>query len=347
MRWPARPLSCRGAACAGRTALPPQAFQHVKTMSSCKIAFTSCARYQPHVPQVAWDDVLRADPDYLLLLGDQIYMDFGLWPFAREYQGVAQFEAVMRRKYEQQWAEPHFARLLAHMRAKGGLLGVWDDHDFAWNNAYGADTTLPPEAAMPEKRAVARALFHEFMACAPQPPDLFGAVDTPLARIILLDNRWDATPLKQPDPVLMGARQMDFLAGALQHDKPYTLICAGLTLTRSAENWSKYRREFARFQQLVQGRPGVLYLGGDIHKNAFDAPVADGLPPCYQIVSSGVCVNILGLPFEWDRRRNWTLLALQPEEVQVAQHDKHGVTRWRIARETWSHQALGRSAHGA
>lgn len=317
-------------------------------MQNCKIAFTSCARFQSHVPQTAWDDILAADPDYLILLGDQIYMDFGIWPFTREYQGrpkqygVAEFEAVMRRKYEQQWAEPHFARLLAHMRAKQGLLGVWDDHDFAWNNAYGADATLADEVHMPEKRAVSRALFHEFMACAPQPPDLFGTVDTALARIILLDNRWDATPLTAADPVLMGQRQMDYLADQLLHNKPYTLICAGLTMTHSGENWSRYTREFAQFRRLVQGVPGVIFLAGDIHRNAFDPPAPNGLPPCYQIVSSGVCVNILGLPFEFDRRRNWTLLELGNDAVLVQQHDKHGTSRWRIDRSSWTHQDLGR-----
>jgi len=320
-----------------------------KPMSTLKIAFTSCARYQTGVPQTAWSDIAAADPDYLILLGDQIYMDFGLWPFAREYQGlpkrypVAQFEAVMRRKYEQQWAEPHFARLLAQMRAKGGFFGIWDDHDFAWNNAYGADPTLAPDVHLAEKRAVARALFYEFMACATQPPDIFGVHDTPLARLIFLDNRSDATPLNVPQPVLMGQRQMAFLARQLQHDLPYTLVCGGLTLNHSAENWSGYRSEFAAFQRLVEDVPGLLYLGGDIHKNAFDPPAANGLPPCYQIISSGVCVNILGLPFEFDRRRNWTLLEIDPQAVRVSQHDKKGTTHYRIERASWQHQALGRT----
>lgn len=274
-------------------------------------------------------------------------------PFAREYQGrpkryaPAQFERVMRDKYQRQWGEPHFAALLAHMRAKGGLYGVWDDHDFAWNNAYGADTTLPEDVHLAEKRDIARALFHEFMACAVQPPELYGAIDTPLARVIFLDNRYHATPLGVPNPALMGSAQMDFLRRQLVHERQYTLICAGLTLTYSGENWSNYRAEFARFRHGVRGRRNVLYLGGDIHKNAFKAPADDGLPPCYEIVSSGACVNVLGLPFEFDRRRNWTLLTLDEQQVQVDQHDKHGITRWRIDAASWQHQPLGREAHAA
>ena len=317
-------------------------------MQKTKIAFTSCARYQPQVPQVAWDDIAAADPDYLLLLGDQIYMDFGLWPFTREYQGKpkqyspAEFAAVMRRKYEQQWAEPHFARLLAQMRAKGGLYGVWDDHDFAWNNAYGRDTTLAADVHLAEKREISRALFHEFMACATQPPEIYGFADVAHARLIFLDNRFYATPLGVGQPVLMGQQQMDFLAAHVHHDRRYTLICGGLTLTHSAENWSRYSQEFARFKSIVAGLPRLLYLGGDIHKNAFGTPAPDGSPPCYEVISSGVCVNILGLPFEFDRRRNWTLLELDSHQVLVSQYDKKGIARYRIDASNWQSQTLGR-----
>jgi len=90
----------------------------------------------------------------------------------------------------------------------------------------------------------------------------------------------------------------------------------------------------------VQGARKVLYLGGDIHKNAFKAPAASGMPPCYEIISSGLCVNYLGLPFEFDRRRNWTLLTLDAQQVRVDQHDKKGVTCWRIDADSWQHQLL-------
>lgn len=317
-------------------------------MSTTTIAFTSCTRYKLGQAQTVWRDILQADPDYLFLLGDQIYMDFGLWPFSRSYTGkpkkdsLTQFEATMRSRYEQQWAEPHFARLVSHMRAKRGLFGVWDDHDFAWNNAYGADATCPPSAHLAEKVAISRQLFHQFMDCAPQAPFLYGSHDTELARFIFLDNRSYATPLSASQPVLMGDAQMDFLEQQLAHDLAYTVICGGLTLLHSGESWSRYTQEFARFGRLVQERPGVLYLGGDVHRNLFTPPQAKGLPPCYELISSGACVNYLGLPFAFDERRNWSLLTLTAEELALSQFDKNGVTRWRIERHSWRHQALGR-----
>jgi phosphodiesterase/alkaline phosphatase D-like protein len=318
------------------------------SMPKIKIAFTSCARFKPNQPQRGWCEIEAADPDYLFLLGDQIYMDFGFWPFSSEPQGkpqkytVEQFATVMRQKYEQQWAEPHFKRLLTRMRAKGGFFGIWDDHDFAWNNAYGNDPTLPEDVHLPQKKVIARALFHEFMNCATQPPEVYGYTDMTHARVIFLDNRYHATPLDAPHPALMGSQQMAFLADHLQHDRRYTLVCGGLSLNQSAENWSRYQAEFAQFTQLLKQHPRVIYLGGDIHKNLFEAPSVSGLPPCYQIISSGLCVNMLGLPFDFDTRRNWTLLEIDDAEVLVNQHDKHGVTRYRIDAATWQHQMLGR-----
>lgn len=311
-----------------------------------RVAFTSCARFKPGQAQWGWAEIEAAQPDVLLLLGDQIYMDFGLWPFAAEPQraprrySVAQFAQVMRAKYAAQWAEPHFAHLLAVMRARGGLMGVWDDHDFGWNNAYGLDPLAPQRVHLAEKVAVARALFHEFMDCAVQPPLLYGARDWPLARVIVLDNRSYATPLSVQPAALMGQLQMRWLAQALHHTQPYTLVCGGLTLTHSAENWSRYGDEFAQFTHAARDVPGLLYLGGDIHRNAFDPP-APGGAPCYQLTASGLNVNVLGLPFEWDRRRNWGLVELDPAGVQVSLHDKHGCTRWAIDRHTWTHRYLG------
>jgi alkaline phosphatase D len=172
---------------------------------------------------------------------------------------------------------------------------------------------------------------------------LYGYVDTPHARVILLDNRFHATPLDVDQPALMGQTQMDWLATHLQHDRAYTLIAGGLTLTHSAENWSNYHAEFDRFKALIVGKKRVIYLGGDIHRNAFGAPGSDGVPPCYELISSGVCVNMLGLPFEFDRRRNWTLLEIDEAGVLVSQHDKKGVMRYRIDAASWQYQALGRA----
>mgnify|MGYP003416429934 CR=1 FL=1 len=44
-----------------------------------KIAFASCCRIESFPDQPVWADVAAEDPDYLFLLGDQIYMDYGFF----------------------------------------------------------------------------------------------------------------------------------------------------------------------------------------------------------------------------------------------------------------------------
>ena len=41
-----------------------------------RIAFTACARFQDDASQPVWDEIAAHQPDHLLLLGDQIYMDY-------------------------------------------------------------------------------------------------------------------------------------------------------------------------------------------------------------------------------------------------------------------------------
>jgi hypothetical protein len=51
-----------------------------------KIAFTSCFRVEAFPQQPVWQRILDEDPDYLFLLGDTIYMDYG-WPLLSKEPG--------------------------------------------------------------------------------------------------------------------------------------------------------------------------------------------------------------------------------------------------------------------
>lgn len=108
-----------------------------------KIAFTSCTRIEDFPEQPRWLDILEEDPDILILLGDNIYMDYGLWgaePIGRpKHYSPEKFDRIQQGKYEKQMAEPHFKKLLDHMKAKNGFIATWDDHDFAWNDCLGKD----------------------------------------------------------------------------------------------------------------------------------------------------------------------------------------------------------------
>ena len=295
-----------------------------------KIAFTSCARYETFPNQPQWADIESANPDYLFLLGDQIYMDFGL--VGKERNGTPQgysadkFRRIMNEKYTRQWNEPHFKRLFDKMKAKNAIYGVWDDHDFAWNNALGSE--VPPEI-----RAISRECFHHWMNCSTNLPEIYCHIDIPGARVIFLDNRYYAS-----SSTLLGTKQFEFLAAKLEHTQQYTFICSGLTLTHGSENWSKHRSDYNRLCSLIRDKKHVVFLAGDIHHNAFSPPSAER--NCYEIVASGLAVNYLGLPFSFDDRHNWGMLEFDEDEILVRLTDKHGSDDYRIDSRTWKQKKL-------
>ncbi len=294
-------------------------------MPHTRIAFTSCARIEDFPSQPQWQDIQNANPDYLLLLGDQIYMDYGL--SKTEPNGAPaeypadQFRNVMAAKYAAQWAEPHFKSLLSHMRNKEDLsgtrriFGTWDDHDFGWNNAFG-------KYMKPEIYAITLGLFHDWMDCSANRPHVYCHADIgDLARIIVLDQRSHAEAAREghPGAVLLGDAQWAFLKDKLNHDKRYTILCGGLSLTQGKDNWEEYENEYKQLREQLDERDGVIYLGGDIHQNKLKMPGPDR--PCYEIISSGLAVNYLAqTKFDFDDVHNWSMIDVSDDGVVVTQN---------------------------
>ena len=78
-----------------------------------KLVFTSCMDAENAPSQPVWTAIQADQPDVLMLLGDQIYMDWGL-SLAKEPQwkkliikkgeeGLALFAQDMHRRYALQW----------------------------------------------------------------------------------------------------------------------------------------------------------------------------------------------------------------------------------------------------
>jgi len=296
-----------------------------------KIAFAACMRRESFPEQTVWSDVLAADPDCLLLLGNQIYMDHGL-PIVsseppgtpREY-GLVKFRQIMERKYRAQWDEPHFRQLVDAMRGKGGLFATWGEHDFAWDGARG-------KAVPGETRQVSRKLFNRWVYGHEVDAEIYRYVEFPLARIIMLDTRYYAEA-PGPQAELLGEAQWRFLEKALHHDRAYTVVCSGLTLDAGTENWSAYAAEYARLRELLTLRQNVIFLSGDIHENRFKRH--NGPSVLYEATSSGAAVNTLGLPFGITSRRNWGLIELGEADVVVRLNSRRGKARHRIDSLTW------------
>ncbi|MDB4223347.1 alkaline phosphatase family protein [Granulosicoccus sp.] len=288
-----------------------------------KIAFTSCMRYQAYPVQPQWLSIEAENPDYLFLLGDQIYMDFGIIGDTKngapECFSDGKFESEMNRHYENQWNEPNFKKLFGKMKAKSAVFGIWDDHDFAWNNAFG-------NSVCESKKIISRRMFHQWMGCSTNLPEIYCHIDIPHARVIFLDTRYYADSPGTSPRKLLGSKQFDFLEQSLNHNSQYTIICSGITLTHGSENWTRFDHDYNRLKALLDDVENVLFLAGDIHANRYSPP--DSSRPCHEIVSSGLAINKLGLPFTG--RHNWGILELDENEVLINLVDMKKQQRFHI-----------------
>lgn len=309
-------------------------------MPISRIAFSSCMNAERCPEQPVWDAIAAQKPDLLLLLGDLIYMDWGLASLARvpaakqaweDHKDKAEqaFAEEMHWRYALQWAVPGFAKLVSSMRTRQGVLLAWDDHDFAWNNALGIDGKeavhgadarhLNDKVVPPDLKRIAWALRRQFEMVLrenkpgddypPLPALNDASPDAPKAqeahfgdiRVMLLDQRWSRTHRDAEGAALLSEDDRKSLYDALdQHDKGL-LILAGSSplkhrsLSGSHSSWwagpdkkmpDRPDRAYPEYRHIKEVQRPVLYLAGEIHRNAWGGPVEGG-GSVVQVLSSG------------------------------------------------------------
>ncbi|MEW6465238.1 MAG: alpha/beta hydrolase [Pseudomonadota bacterium] len=274
-----------------------------------KIVFTSCMDAERVPRQPIWDRVRHHEqPDLLLLLGDQIYMDWGLFgtPWRERIlrnpaEGLANFAKEMHRRYALQWGVESFRALIGSLTNRAsphGLLLTWDDHDFAWNNALGVQG---PEAdrhdVPPEVKAVSWQLFQQFerqlrtaALSDPYPPlpDLTAGAAPPASglfrevslganwpELLLLDTRWSRTARALGAPLLDETQRTRLLQRAGEGSAGLLLVAGGSPMAHgyvgSQDDWSNNGAGLYReYAELTRAaRRPVLFLGGDVHHNVY------------------------------------------------------------------------------
>ena len=273
-----------------------------------RIAFTSCFDAEDDPLQLVWDRIHALEPDVLLLLGDSVYLDFGVKFLGADRplgspqnKSDAEFARFLYGLYALQWGVTSFRRLVR----SGVRLGMtWDDHDFAWNNSRGAGKTKKHAVPL-AKRLISRGLFTQFRNALetlafdspyPECPSLEALLAQPDSgiqyyfdkdgvRFVLLDGRtFRQDPLNEPGSLMHGPDQLEWLFGLLAEGPGIKLVGSGSVLQGTDEAWDKY----LDYEWFLSKAPGnVVVLTGDIHKNK---PPRNHRPlglPLYEITASG------------------------------------------------------------
>jgi len=317
-----------------------------------RIAFSSCMFNRVFADQPVWGWIGAHAPDRLVLLGDSTYLDLKT-AIPPQVMGDDEFARHLFLRYSELIAQPLFAALVAALPA-GSVDAIWDDHDFLWNDATGAE--VHPLHTEKVRLSTAfleafRSALHQRLAPGSFPSAYNDAVfwdlnqpplttpSIPLAPDLwlhLTDGRTFRTrTLGKPESkrTIFGTAQLDRFDAAIQAAPADAvhLWASGSTIA----GYQRYARDKQRlFAMAAQHR--MLVLSGDIHHNDMDAFFTGGALPLHEATSSGAAVKdtvIVG-----DPRRNFGLLVVDAQQVTIELFTDNVVPpehRRVLDRQTW------------
>lgn len=321
-------------------------------MGHLRIAFASCFCTTVSASQPVWNRIAAEQPHHLILLGDSIYLDIGAATRPQDMDSLS-FAHWLVDRYQAQLAVKSFKALVQGMPDDGRVHSIWDDHDFLWNDACGAQIAEQPGQA--DKIAIstaAQALWRERLYSRMSGPDfptngedarLWPAKPKPLATpslelqpglwLHLSDGRTARTASSIFGPArrsLLGKAQRDRIAKvyAKSADDSVHLFASGSTFA----GYKRYEEDSAWMLAQAATRR-TLMLSGDIHRNEFDTFQTEGFP-MHEATSSGAAVKlavVIG-----SSRENYGVLDIDEASVSVRLIDKGGNEQRRVFdRRTW------------
>lgn len=311
-----------------------------------KIAFTSCFDVIRDESQVAWLAMAKRQPDHVVLLGDNIYMDYA-WghKYGLRKPGklsLAEFASTMHSYFAKQWAVPSFQVAIA----APAVHAIWDDHDFAWDNSRGGEYVFDDDRYVPpEYRRVSRLLFEQYRQALVDKPESYpanpcptgevsqdlGGIQThldlrPDLRLHLLDGR---SFREVPGPIssLLGKIQREALGLALLPAPAINLIASGTTLS----DWRLFRPDHLWLKSQCD-EFNILVLSGDIHEPVLNL---EKLP--YEATASAMA-QPQGMLENFSKRSEvFGLVEVSAEDVRVdIFHQGQTVLSGTLARATWT-----------
>lgn len=315
-----------------------------------KVAFTSGMLQQRFESQPVWPRIQAQDPDYLVLLGNSVHLDVDAAP---RKMSTGEFAAHAHGLYRAQLAVPEFDALLRHMAGKGGrrVFAVWDEHDFLWHGAVGADVHSTAHAGKLEPSRVLFQLFQQALVNVGSFPAELDEITPPTEpatgpmheSLPLRDDVWlhltdgrsqrsGTWLVPQDQRALLGGLQLDALATAIATAAPDALHLVASASTSA--DWRHYQREWTALGDIA-ARHRLLMLSGGLRHNAFASHVEAQGWPLHEATSSGAAVRdavLYGAEVE-----NFALAEIDAAAVQLRCFDRSGETApRRIARDAWS-----------
>ena len=252
--------------------------------SRIRIALVSCARVPWDSVQPAWGAVAADEPDAILWLGDNGYLEHADSVRPADYESAERIEFRYREIKALATVQPVLRGMANY--------AIWDDRDYGNSDS---DRTHP-------LRLEAAALFERYWANPaygeePGRDGIYSAFRIGAAEVFLLDDRFWRDPDTLPDSpakTVLGSAQKRWLKEALAaSDAALKLIAIGHQVLPDYHDWESYamfaheRRELLDWirEQRVEG---VMFVTGDRHLSELMRADPEGLYPLYELTASPI-----------------------------------------------------------
>lgn len=276
-----------------------------------KIAFGSCV--DQNLEQPIWDEILKQKPDLMIMMGDNIY--------ATKEADKNQIE-----QYKKLAKNPSYKKA----RETVPFMATWDDHDYGMNDGgtdfigkeesrkafwfhwpYVKDSTLLDQPG----------IFHSKVLGGTKEGRGRRARVTPSVHVIMLDTRWNRSPLKiaavetitdqkqdpaNPPPVkksyspeedpkatVLGAEQWDWLEDQLREPADLKILVSSIQVIAEQdqkEKWANFPKEKKKLYDLIaRTKPkNLVILSGDRHFASLAKTEIPGWGTLWDITSSSL-----------------------------------------------------------
>lgn len=224
-----------------------------------RIAFGGGAGYIPPHERV-WDTIKSFDPNALLMLGDNVYIDRPESPEMQHYT------------YYRRQARPEYLRLISSTP----VYAIWDDHDFGDNDCHGGPLRDVP-AWKPKVWQVFRNNWVNPVEGRPNLPGCWFDFHIGDVHFIMLECRYWRNPKatdKHPKSML-GPEQKKWLLDTVKQSKGvFKVLCSSVPWTfhakgDSSDTWNGYREERNEiFGFLADNKiANVVLMSADRHRS--------------------------------------------------------------------------------
>ncbi|MGB0592320.1 MAG: alkaline phosphatase D family protein [Myxococcota bacterium] len=209
------------------------------------VAFGSCSKVSASPSLPLFEDIIEAEPDVMLMIGDNHYANSANPETLRAF-----------------YLEHHGVESVAELVAGTPTWATWDDHDFTGNNTNG--TASGKEHAL--------AAFHRFWANPPQGsggyPGVWSSFHWADVEFFLVDDRYyrDIS-----NGSMLGEPQLQWLLwGLTTSTATFKVLVSGSQWTQggTSDSWAAYPAEWQVIVDHIMSHniDGVVTVSGDVHR---------------------------------------------------------------------------------